>query len=119
MKLGALIAILLVCSGVASGQNPGVVNSDRPSFSSSTHVVPKGHIQIEGGAGTRRYGNTTGYDIGEILVRTGLSDHIEVRAGVPSYIATETSGVRKTGAAAADFFGYLLRRFDASLGASQ
>jgi hypothetical protein len=98
MKFGVLIAILLTCCSVACGQNADTVNSDRPSFSNSTNIVPKGHIQLEGGTGRRRYGDTTGYDIGELLVRIGLSNHVEVRVGVPSYVATENAGVRQSGA---------------------
>jgi len=50
MKFGVLIAVLLACSSVACGQNADTVSSDRPSFSSSTSIVPRGHIQLEGGA---------------------------------------------------------------------
>jgi len=98
MKFGPLIAVLWLCSGVAFGQNSNTVNPDRPSFSSSTHVVPRGHLQIEGGGGWRRYGDTTGYEIGELFVRTGITDHVEFRVGIQSYLETETAGVRKTGA---------------------
>jgi hypothetical protein len=98
MKFGVLIVILLACCSVACGQNADTVNPDRPSFSNSTNIVPKGHIQLEGGAGRRRYGDTSGYDIGELLVRLGISNHVEVRVGVPSYVVSRNSGVQQSGA---------------------
>ncbi len=97
MKIGALTAILLTCSSIAYAQSAGIISPDRPRFSTSSHIVSPGQLQLEGGVGTRRYGDTTGYHIGELFARIGISNHVEVRVGVPSYVESETAGVRKTG----------------------
>jgi hypothetical protein len=97
MKTGVLIAIILACSSWAYGQDDGTVGPDRPSFSSSTHTVPAGHVQLEGGTSRTIFGNTSGYDVGELLMRVGLSSRIEVRANFPSYVVSRTAGVRISG----------------------
>ena len=97
MKIGLSLVIVLACSSILYGQDDGTVAPDRPSFSTGAHIVPAGRVQVEGGASQRRFGDTSGYDVGELLVRVGLSSRIEVRAGLPTYAETKTDGVRLSG----------------------
>jgi hypothetical protein len=98
MKIGLSLVIVLACSPMLFGQDDGTVGPDRPSFSTGAHIVPAGRVQIEAGAGYRRFGDSTGYDAGEVLVRAGLFSRFEVRVGLPSYAETKTDSVRMAGA---------------------
>src|SRR5882672_4283615 len=98
MKTGLLIWIVLACSSMAYGQDDGTVSPDRPSFSTGAHIVPVGRVQLEGGASQQRFGDIKSFDVGEMLVRVGLSSRLEVRAGLPSYVETTTNGVKLSGA---------------------
>jgi len=98
MKIGLSLVIVLACSPMLFGQDDGTVGPDRPSFSTGAHIVPAGRVQIEAGAGYRRFGDSTGYDAGEVLVRAGLFSRFEVRVGLPSYAETKTDSVRMSGA---------------------
>jgi len=98
MKLPSAIGLILLSISLASAQDLDTVNPDRPSFSSSAHTVAKGDVQLEGGFTRARSGSAVGYDIGQILVRTGISNRVELRAGVPSYQIVELPANRVTGA---------------------
>jgi Putative MetA-pathway of phenol degradation len=98
VKLLLLIGIFFALISPALSQSADLVNSDRPSFSTSTHIVPARHVQLEGGDTRARYGPSTSNVFGELLVRIGVSERIEVRAGIPSYISIEDSTSRVSGA---------------------
>jgi hypothetical protein len=98
MKIGLLLAVVLVCSSMLYGQDDGTVAPDRPSFSTGAHIVPPGRVQVEAGAGHRRFGESSAYDVGELLVRAGLFSRFEVRVGLPSYAETKTEAGRTSGA---------------------
>ncbi len=97
MKIGLPLVIVLACSSMLYGQDNNTVGPDRPSFSTGAHIVPARRVQVEGGASQQRFGDTSGYDVGELLVRVGLSSRVEVRAGLPTYAETKTNGVRQSG----------------------
>jgi hypothetical protein len=97
MKIGLLIVFVLSCCSLACSQDANTVNPDRPSFSTSSHIVPAGRIQVEAGASQKRFGDTSGYDAGELRVRYGLFSRVELRADLPTYVATETNGERLSG----------------------
>lgn len=98
MKIGLLIMTVLSLSSLAYGQDDGTVNPDRPTFSTGAHIVPVGRVQIEGGASQQRFGDIKSFDVGELMVRVGLSSRLEVRAGLPSYVETKANGVKLSGA---------------------
>jgi hypothetical protein len=92
-----LAVIVLACTSPLYCQDDGTVSPDRPRFSTGAHIVPVGRVQIEGGASKQRFGDTSGYDVGELLLRVGLWSRFEFRARLPSYAETKTDGVRTTG----------------------
>jgi hypothetical protein len=108
MKIGVSLVIVLACSSMLYGQDDGTVGPDRPSFSTGAHIVPTGRVQVEGGASQRRFGDTSGYDVGELLLRVGLFSRFEVRVGLPSYAETKTDGVRLTGTTDSSIGGKIL-----------
>ena len=70
--------------------------TDRPDFTESPQVVPRGMVQIEGGATYAREGAARQTEVGELLVRVPVSDKAEVRIGVPSYL-WQRDGARLSG----------------------
>jgi hypothetical protein len=108
MKIGLSLVIVLTCTAMLYGQDDGTVGPDRPSFSTGAHIVPAGRVQVEGGASQRRFGDTSGYDVGELLVRVGLASRFEVRVGLPSYAETKTNDVRLSGTLDSSIGGKIL-----------
>jgi len=73
------------------------ISTDRPGFSTSTGIVPRGHFQLEAGAAASRSGDDRSYSFGQLLVRVPVSDRAEARVGVPSYLVSRSGGARSTG----------------------
>jgi hypothetical protein len=98
MKTLGAIALMLALGTYVSAQDVDTVNPDRPSFSTSTYVVAEKHTQLEGGFTRLRFGSLTSYEIGQVFVRVGVSKHVEIRGGVPSYLVGNGPAGRVTGA---------------------
>ncbi len=65
---------------------------DRPDFTESASSVPAGSIQIEGGYTYTRTEDAHEHSVGELLVRMGALDRVEVRIGINSVIFQEKFG---------------------------
>lgn len=69
----------------------------RAQESESAQTVPRGVVQVEGGAGFARADGERETSLGDLLVRAGLDPETEVRIGVPSYVflrgSTRASGL--------------------------
>lgn len=68
--------------------------TDRPDFTESTSVVPRGRLQLEGGY-TFTYDRENGrrikdHTFPEFLLRTGLVDDVELRIGWAGFSLTES-----------------------------
>jgi hypothetical protein len=77
-----LLALLAVSPGLAD--SPPLV-SDRPDFTESAVTIPKGRIQLEGGATSERSDGADAIAAGELLARIGLTDRWELRLGAGSW----------------------------------
>ena len=97
IKIGLLTFGVLICSSRLYCQDNDTVAADRPSFSTGAHIVPELRVQVEGGARQQRIGDTSGYDVGELLVRVGLTNRLEVRAGLPTFAETKTGSSKASG----------------------
>ncbi|HET9004925.1 MAG TPA: transporter [Gemmatimonadaceae bacterium] len=73
------------------------ISTDRPDQTESTQLVPAGMVQVEGGATmlSTRGARTTSY--GEMLVRAGVHDAIELRAEPFTYTSVRGSGAPEAG----------------------
>ncbi len=90
VTLLALLATLPVAAQVAPPTAPLV--TDRPDYTESPLAVPAGMLQLEGGLS---YATTSAFNTlaaGELLVRYGLMDRLEVRLGVPSFLSMDDPG---------------------------
>lgn len=90
-----LFALALLLAGLSTGQASAQTHplvSDRPDFTESPLSVPTGLFQVEGGLS---YATTPGINMltaGELLVRYGLLDRLEVRLGIPSFLSMDDPG---------------------------
>lgn len=113
-KLGALTIII---TGLAFGQEVaetpkvGELVTDRPDFTESAEVVPKGWLQWESGFQFDRTGTSRGYTFGAPLFRIGLTDRLELRLSSDGVVgAREARDPIKRGMAdAAIGFKYKIR----------
>lgn len=85
--------LALFVAGVASAQETPPLATDRPDFTESAVVVPLQTIQLEAGLTLSDEGETS-LSGPEALVRIGVARSLEVRLGLPSYVAVDdASGV--------------------------
>ncbi|MGC4042927.1 MAG: transporter [Armatimonas sp.] len=93
-----LVKLLVVMLAVgASAHADGPIETDRPDFTESANVVPKGRLQIESGFTSlrERGGRTTG--VPEALFRGGVDGRWEWRLGLPNYIDSRSGAERLRG----------------------
>ena len=89
--LGALVA----CVPHLEPLEP--ISTDRPDQTESAQLVPAGVVQVEGGAtmASAHDARTTSY--GEILVRAGVHDAIELRVEPFTYTSVSPNGAPEAG----------------------
>lgn len=58
---------------------------DRPGFGDGSAIVAGGHIQVEAGYGFSDFGPARQHDFGQLLVRYGISERVELRGLLNSY----------------------------------
>ncbi len=73
----------------------GTIATDRPGFSDTTAVIPRGHIQLESGytytydKGPDRY-RIQVQDLPELSLRIGVLNNLEARIGWTGWVSTRT-----------------------------
>lgn len=97
MKILLFIGVFICSVSISLAQDEITVNPDRPSFSTSTHIVAAGHVQTEGGIAHARFGPVSSNEFGELLVRAGISKRFEARAAIPSVLTSSFASSRITG----------------------
>lgn len=75
-----------------SEEAPAEIQPDTADFVIGTSIVPRGHFQTETRLAAQRRGSSHEYDLGETLVRYGISDRAELRFGVPAYVVQRQNG---------------------------
>lgn len=88
-----IILQLVIVSNVASAQNGVPLTTDRPDFTESGITVPRGTIQVEGGATVERAGGVSMISGSEMLIRWSPVKNFEMRLGPPGYAVSQSSGV--------------------------
>jgi hypothetical protein len=95
-----LILSLLAGIECALAQDPGPINTERPSFSSSPLALTAGFWQIEAGYEyTRNLGSNSSkeHTLPNALLRFGFHPHFEVQLNWAGYNRMTSSGSRTTG----------------------
>ncbi len=63
--------------------------TDRPDFTESALAVPRGQFQLEGGVTWSEAGSDEAWSVGELLLRIGVSEKVEVRLEPGSYVEAD------------------------------
>jgi hypothetical protein len=88
VKTAAWALSFVVLSGSRLEAQQSLV-TDRPDFTESASVVGPGHVQLEGGATFTRSADSDEITLGEVLVRIGVDERLELRAAANSYARIE------------------------------
>lgn len=97
------------------------IATDRPDFTESAYVVPKGMTQVELGTTYQRLQDSNGITVPESIIRHAVTDAFELRLGTPSWSITRLQGHTTTDFSDVyagfkyGFEGSISKYFDASL----
>jgi len=95
--VGQLLGCLLLLVPSGAGDLAEPIATDRPDFTETARVVPRGRIQWESGIGFTRAGSAAETALGEALLRIATGHRTEARVGVNSWLRTSDSGRRAAG----------------------
>jgi len=85
----AAAALLLLLSAAGPLATQAQISADRPGFGDGSATVAPGTLQA--GLGYAVNGNgITSHELGQLLLRYGLLDGVELRGGVGSYVLNES-----------------------------
>jgi len=86
----ALLAPLLLLFGTVPGpEAQAQISPDRPGFGDGSSSVAVGRVQAETGYGFGSRADRTNHSVGQLLLRYGLTDWLEARGGVGSYVLND------------------------------
>jgi hypothetical protein len=85
LLLTVLIFATLSKFSVAQENLPEALVTDRPDFTESTETVKLGRLQLESGYTFTRINNNKEHTLGELLLRVGAGQRLELRIGLNSY----------------------------------
>lgn len=80
-----------------SDLEPEPLVTDRPDFTESAVTVAPGKVQLESGYTFTRVDTEQEHTLGEVLLRVGVAERVEVRLGVNSFAFTRTPGDTDSG----------------------
>lgn len=84
--------ITLLLGGLWTNLPAQALSADRPTFTPSPLVVPKGRFQVEAGYTLADLSNVTVHSVGEVLLRIGLTEPVELRVGWLGYVWLDQFG---------------------------
>jgi len=87
-----IFALFLIISFTASPALSRTIGTDRPGFANGTGIVPEGATQVESGYLYTRVEHVKEHTLGQLLVRYGVAERLELRLGVNSYVSTSSPG---------------------------
>lgn len=93
----ALVFVALPKSSRAQESIPEALVTDRPDFTESTETVKLGRFQLEGGYTFTRIDNNKEHTLGELLLRIGAGQRLELRIGISSYALTRSPSGNSSG----------------------
>lgn len=71
--------------------------SNRPGFSNVWEVVPRGEVELNTGLQLTRSGDDEALALGQVFVRAGLSQRVELRLGLNSWVEVDGPGNEASG----------------------
>jgi hypothetical protein len=85
--MGIVLLPVAFPDGKATGAQEPLVG-DRPDFTESSLTIEPGRVQVETGYTFARLQDAKSHTLGEILVRIGLAEPLELRLGLNSFAVT-------------------------------
>lgn len=93
----AVPALAVLGAGVAVAEDGDPLITDRPDFTESAATITRGRIQIEGGYTFTRDHDTDEHAAGELLARFGMTEVLEFRLGINSFVWQDRPGPNLSG----------------------
>ena len=93
----ALWAVGLLAAAAAASAGGEPLVTDRPDFTESAVTVTRGRTQLETGYTFSRDGDDEEHALGELLVRIGWTEMMEIRVGLGSHLWQEGPGADASG----------------------
>ena len=87
---GVLLALAVSLPSLAQ-----TISADRPGFGDGTSTVATGRLQVEGGYAFSKAGAVEQQEIGQVLIRAGISPQIEGRVFLNSYVIQQEPAEEK------------------------
>ncbi len=84
MKKALYILVLVMLTAPLAAAGDAELEGDRPYFTESANVIPFGSIQLEGGYTFFGADGLDEHAFGELLLRVGVYDRLELRVGAGS-----------------------------------
>lgn len=92
MRAIPLASVLALLPVVVLAQEAEPLVTDRPDFTESASVVPRGRVQLEAGATFAEADPFEEVTVGEVLFRIGVWRRVEARIGLNSYADVDGPG---------------------------
>ncbi len=93
-----LISVFLVCGPAHATDKDSDIETNRPSFTFSPIVIPKGSLQLENGTTNQWFNGAIRFDIPENQIRLGLLEKTEFQVFTPNFVLDTRGGHTSTGA---------------------
>lgn len=93
----AVLAMLLAACTTAVAADDGSIASDRPGFSDGPLTITRGRTQIELGYTRTETGDLEEQSLGELLLRIGWTEIVELRLEIGSWVRVDGPGVDLSG----------------------
>ena len=87
-----VFAVFLIILLTASPALSQTISADRPGFANGTSIVPERATQIESGYLYSQVEDVKEHTLGQLLLRYGALEKLELRLGVNSYVSTIAPG---------------------------
>jgi hypothetical protein len=97
MRRRILILACACLAGTLAAPAAEPMVTDRPDFTESATIVPRGYFQLEAGFTVEDADAVDVVQVGEALLRFSLDELWEVRLGFPSHLSVDTPGGDLTG----------------------
>jgi hypothetical protein len=88
-RFAVVLSMVLLLAAGGTGPATAQISADRPGFGDGTTTIAPGTVQA--GLGYAFNGNgLNSHELGQLLLRYGLTNGVEVRGGVGSYVINES-----------------------------
>jgi hypothetical protein len=89
VRYGLSFALAILLSAGTPAVLHAQITSDRPGFADGAATVAPGTVQGELGYAFSEASGAAAHEFGQLLLRTGVTDRLELRGGLGSYIVNE------------------------------